>query len=171
MELILKKKSLLKIVILFSIFLIAMAYYFQHYMGLNPCFLCIVQRMTVIGIGVSAFILLILESLSLGKIKRFILNSIGYLFYFSTALIGIFSAGRQIYIQRFPDPYTSCGPGYEYVLENSSLAKSIPKLFLATGNCSEIDWYFLGFSMAECMIPIFIFFILIGVYLLFKKAD
>lgn len=164
------EKTILKMTVLFSVFLIAAAYFFQHYMGLSPCFLCIVQRIAVIGIGLSALFLLMFESLTLTKIKKTILMSLGYLFYFATALSGLIAAGRQIYIQRFPDPYASCGPGYEYILENSSLAQSIPQLFLATGNCSEIEWTFLGFSMAECMIPIFMSFILIGIYLLFKKA-
>lgn len=171
MNLTFSKKTILKTTILFSTFLIAAAYFFQHYMGLEPCFLCIVQRICVIGIGISSIFLLIVESYSKNKTYKSILNVFGYLFYFSTALIGLVSASRQIYMQRFPDPYASCGPGYEYILENSSLAKSIPQLFLATGNCSEIDWTFIGFSMAECMIPIFISFIIIGFYLLFKKAD
>lgn len=171
MDLTFKKKTILKTTIIFSTFLIVAAYFFQHYMGLEPCFLCIVQRICVIGIGISATFLLIVESYYKNKKYKSIFNLFGYLSYFFITIVGFLSASRQIYMQRFPDPYASCGPGYEYILENSSLAKSIPQLFLATGNCSEIDWTFIGFSMAECMIPIFTTFIIIGLYLLFKKAD
>jgi disulfide bond formation protein DsbB len=158
------KKVMLNLIVISSFLLICAAYVFQHFMDLQPCFLCIVQRISIIIIGLSALTIL------LSTLKFSFIKYIGYLTYFISAGIGLFSALRQMYLQRFPDPYVSCGPGYEYILENSSLAKSLPQLFLATGNCSEVDWSFIGLSMAEWMIPIFITYILIGLYLLLKKA-
>lgn len=158
------KKFLLSLTVASSIVFICIAYYFQHVMGLQPCFLCIVQRMAIIGIGLGAAIILLSE-IKLNFIKYF-----GYLIYFMSSIVGMGSAMRQVYLQRFPDPYASCGPGYEYILENSSLAKSIPQLFLSTGSCSEVTWSFIGLSMAEWMIPVFIAYIALGLYLLLKKA-
>lgn len=158
------EKVILNLIVMSSFLLICTAYVFQHFMDLNPCFLCIVQRMSIMIIGISALMII------LSNFKFKFIKYIGYLLYFISAGIGLFSALRQMYLQRFPEPYVACGPGYEYILENSSLAKALPQLFLATGNCSEVDWSFIGLSMAEWMIPIFITYILIGLYLLLKKA-
>jgi len=158
------KKNIFGFLTLFSIFLIAAAYYFQHVVGLKPCFLCIVQRIAVIFIGLSSFVLY------LSEIKFNFSKYLAYPIYIGASVLGLFSAIRQMYMQRFPDPYVSCGSGYEYILENNSIAKSIPQLFMATGNCSEVDWSFIGLSMAEWMIPIFIGYIIVVLYILFKKA-
>ncbi len=147
-----------------SIILISSAYYFQHVMGLHPCFLCIIQRMAVISIGIGSLIMLINPS-------QLIIRIFGNGIYLISAFVGLSAALRQMYIQRFPDPMASCGPGYEYILQNSSLVEALPKLFSATGSCSDIDWTFLGLSMAECMIPIFIGYIVINIFVNLKRAN
>lgn len=146
-----------------SIFLISTAYYFQHVVGLQPCFLCIVQRMAVITIGIGSLVMLI-------NPQNLIIRIFGNLIFLSGAFVGLGAALRQMYIQRFPDPMASCGPGYEYILENSSLVDALPKLFSATGSCSDIDWTFLGFSMAECMIPIFLGYVVVNLIVNFRRT-
>lgn len=156
-------RSFWSLMFISSIFLISMAYYFQHVVGLNPCFLCIIQRMAVMAIGIGSLVMLISPTKIYTRI-------IGNFVFIVGALIGLSAAVRQMYIQRFPDPMASCGPGYEYILENSSLVQALPKLLSATGSCTDIDWTFLGFSMAECMIPIFIAYLVLNLIVNFKKA-
>jgi disulfide bond formation protein DsbB len=146
-----------------SVLLIATAYYFQHVVGLKPCFLCIVQRMAVMAIGLGSLIVLI-------KPEKLITRIFGNLIYILASLTGLSAALRQMYMQRFPDPYASCGPGFEYVLENNPIVEALPKLLSATGSCSEVDWSFLGLSMAELMIPVFTIYLVLNIYTNCKKA-
>lgn len=149
--------------LLSSVFLIGAAYYFQHVVGLKPCFLCIIQRMAVMAIGVGSLVMLI-------NPEKLITRILGNLIYIIASLIGLSAALRQMYMQRFPDPYASCGPGFEYVLENNPIVEALPKLLTATGSCSEVDWSFLGLSMAELMIPVFAIYLVLNIYVNCKKA-
>lgn len=153
------------LMLLSSVVLISIAYYFQQVVGLKPCFLCIVQRMAVMAIGLGSLIMLI-------NPEKLITRILGNLIYILASLTGLSAALRQMYMQRFPDPdpYASCGPGFEYVLENSSIVEALPKLLTATGSCSEVDWSFLGLSMAELMIPVFAIYLVINIYINCKKA-
>ena len=146
-----------------SVLLIATAYYFQHVVGLKPCFLCIIQRIAIMAIGLGSLIMLI-------NPEKLITKIFGNLIYILASLTGLSAALRQMYMQRFPDPYASCGPGFEYVLENSSIVEALPKLLSATGSCSEVDWSFLGLSMAELMIPVFTIYLVLNIYINCKKA-
>ena len=146
-----------------SVLLIATAYYFQHVVGLKPCFLCIVQRMAVMAIGLGSLIILI-------NPEKLITRILGNLIYILASLTGLSAALRQMYMQRFPDPYASCGPGFEYVLENNPIVEALPKLLSATGSCSEVDWSLLGLSMAELMIPVFAIYLVLNIYINCKKA-
>lgn len=146
-----------------SVLLIATAYYFQHVVGLKPCFLCIVQRIAVMAIGLGSLIMLI-------NPEKLITRIFGNLIYILASLTGLSAALRQMYMQRFPDLYASCGPGFEYVLENNPIVEALPKLLSATGSCSEVDWSFLGLSMAELMIPVFTIYLVLNIYINCKKA-
>lgn len=142
---------------------IGAAYYFQHVVGLEPCFLCIVQRIAIMAIGIGAFIIF----LSPRNLFTRIIGNFSYLF---GVLGGLVAAVRQTYMQLNPEPVASCGPGFEYILETSPITEALPKLFLATGNCSEVSWTFLSLSMAEWMIPVFLGYLIINIYINTRKT-
>lgn len=149
-------------ILLSSVLLISIAYYFQHVVGLKPCFLCIIQRIAVMSIGLGAFLVLL-------NPQKLITRISGNIVYVLSAIVGLSAALRQMYMQRFPDPMASCGPGYEYVLENNPLVDALPQLLTATGSCSEVDWSFLVLSMAEWMIPVFLGYLVLNVSVNFMK--
>lgn len=149
-------------ILLSSVLLISIAYYFQHVVGLKPCFLCIIQRIAVMSIGLGAFLVLL-------NPQKLITRISGNIVYVLSAIVGLSAALRQMYMQRFPDPMASCGPGYEYVLENNPLVDALPQLLTATGSCSEVDWILLGLSMAEWMIPVFLGYLVLNVSVNFMK--
>ena len=65
------------------------------------------------------------------------------------ALAGGGVAVRQSWIQWFPPQVSECGPGLEYMLESFPLSSSLPMIFRGAGDCSTIDWTFLGLSIAN----------------------
>jgi len=149
-------------IVLSSVLLIAVAYYFQNVVGLKPCFLCIIQRISVMSIGLGAFIILL-------NPQKLFTRILGNFIYIIATLLGLVAALRQMYMQRFPNPFASCGPGYEYILENNPIVDALPQLLTATGNCSEVDWSLLGLSMAEWMIPVFLGYLVLNICVNFTK--
>ena len=132
--------------------LLVAAYYFQYVEGLNPCPLCIVQRVAVFAIGVFALILALSNSKPLGIANR-ALNGLGLV----SALLGVVAAGRQVWLQSLPaDKIPECGPSLEYRLEVFSANEVLAELFKGSGECAKVDWALLGFSMGAWMLAFFV---------------
>ena len=58
-------------------------------------------------------------------------------------------AARQSWIQWFPPAVSECGPGLEYMLDSFPLSSALPMIFRGAGDCSLVDWTFLGLSIAN----------------------
>ena len=71
------------------------------------------------------------------------------------ALAGGGVAARQSWLQWFPPAVSECGPGLEYMLESFPLASALPMIFRGAGDCSVIDWTFLGLSIANWSFLVF----------------
>jgi disulfide bond formation protein DsbB len=71
------------------------------------------------------------------------------------ALAGGGVAARQSWLQWFPPSVSECGPGLEYMLESFPLASALPMIFRGAGDCSAIDWTFLGLSIANWSFVVF----------------
>ncbi len=122
--------------------MMAFALYVEHQLFVEPCPLCVFQRMAVIGIGI-AFLLLVAHNPSPGWARRIYLAVLGL-----SALGGIIVAGRHIWLQHLPpDKVPSCGPGLGYMLENFPFADALKMVFTGSGECASIDWTLLGLSM------------------------
>ncbi len=121
--------------------LLAYALYAQHGLGLEPCPLCIFQRMAVIATGI---VFLVGALHGPGRIGRRIYSGLAFI----AAGIGAGIAGHHVRLQSQPqDLVASCGPGFDYMMESFPLSKALAMIFQGRGECSEIDWTFLGLSM------------------------
>ena len=121
--------------------MMAYALYAQYRLFLEPCPLCVLQRVAVIGMGL-AFLLLALHN-PLGWARRVYLGILGLF-----TLIGIVVAGRHVWLQNLPpDEVPSCGPGLGYMLDNFPLGDALTMVFTGSGECATVDWQFLGLSM------------------------
>lgn len=120
----------------------AYALYVQYYLLLDPCPLCILQRLAVIGIGI-AFLLLAAHNPPAGWARRIYLGLLGL-----ATIGGVGVAGRHVWLQNLPpDEVPSCGPGLGYMLDNFPLGDALKMVFTGSGECAKIDWQFLGLSM------------------------
>jgi disulfide bond formation protein DsbB len=121
--------------------LLAYGYYLQHFQGLEPCPLCIFQRIAVFGLG-CLFLLAALHDP--GRTGARIYGVLVDL----VALAGIGVAARHIYIQGLPaGAVPSCGATLDYMLEVFPLVDVIRTVLTGSGECGVIDWTFLGLSM------------------------
>jgi len=76
---------------------------------------------------------------------------------------GAFTAARQSWLQWFPPEFATCGRDFYGMIESYSLSRAIPMIFRGSGDCTAVDWTFLGGSIANWS---FVCFVLIGVVLL-----
>ena len=76
-----------------------------------------------------------------------------------SAVTGAAIAGRQVWLQHLPpEEVPACGPGLDFMLEVFPLADALKMVFTGSGECAEVDWTFLGFSIAEWSLAWFIAF-------------
>ena len=121
--------------------LMGYALYAQHYLMLEPCPLCVLQRIAVVGMGL-VFLLAVLHNP--GGVGRFVYA----LFLVLPMSLGAIVAGRHAWLQMLPeDQVPACGPGLDYMWENFPLADVINMVFRGSGECADVDWQLLGLSM------------------------
>ena len=127
--------------------LISYALYAEHILGLEPCPMCIFQRVSTILLGLvflCGSIFLIRKKLGMLVIISSIL---------ATSLSGIFVASRHVWLQNLPpDKVPGCGPGLDFMVENFPLAEVFEMVFSGSGECANIDWSLFGLSMPAWVI-------------------
>lgn len=117
------------------------AAYFQFVLKLEPCPLCITQRLIVLSLA-SVFLAGTLHNPGRGGVRVYL----GLAALFSLAGAGV--AAYHFMIQILPhEELASCGPGAAYILEHFSLADSVRLFLTGTGDCTQVVWTFLGLSM------------------------
>ena len=141
--------------------MLAFGLYLQHVVGLDPCPMCIVQRYALILIAVIAGFAAFLR-----KKAAVVVGSIG-LFIISSA--GAFVAARQSYLQWYPPEIASCGRDFYGMVETFPLKRLIPMIFKGSGDCTKIDWTFLGLSIANWSFLCFVAFGLLAAWLVVRR--
>ena len=140
---ILFKKYAAFAVALFCVALLLFGYYLEFYHQLNPCPLCIFQRLCYAIIFLIYIFYILGNTFPLAKPLLSIAS-------FSFAGIGGALAGRQTWLQHLPeDKVPECGPGLEYLLEVYPLFDVLKTVLKGSGDCAETQWVFLSFTIAE----------------------
>lgn len=145
--------------------LLAYGYYLQFVEGLEPCPLCMTQRICFYLIAIFSVLALITHR---AKISRVISQG----FIALSAIVGLGVAGRQLWLQSLPeDQVPACGPGFEYIIQTFPLMEAVSIMFRGNGNCAEVDWTFLGLSIAGWAFIAFAGFLTLSIIQLLRKAD
>lgn len=134
--------------------LLGFGLYLEHGTGLEPCPLCVFQRIAYIAVMLIALFAAIHHPAGWG---RYVYASLTVI----AAGTGAGIAGRQTWLQHLPaDQVPECGPGLEYMLEVFPLAQALELILKGSGECAEVQWTFLGFSIAEWSLVCFSLIIL-----------
>ncbi|HWK75635.1 MAG TPA: disulfide bond formation protein B [Povalibacter sp.] len=121
--------------------LMGYALYAQYVLGLEPCPLCIFQRVAVIALGVLFLIAAIHDPGRGGARVYAVLLALA-------ALAGILVSSRHIWIQaQPPGTVAACGAGLDYMLDIMPVTDVITKVLTGSGECGKVDWRLLGLSM------------------------
>jgi disulfide bond formation protein DsbB len=144
--------------------LMGFAMYLQEVVGEHPCPLCITQRIFVIAIGVIAFAAALHNPAANGRRIWSALTALG-------ALAGGIVAARHVWIQHMPeDQAPACGPDLAYMFENFPFQHALKLLFMGDGNCAQVGWTLLGFSIPEWTLVAFFGFATASLIQFFRKA-
>lgn len=121
--------------------LMAYALYLQYGAGLEPCPLCVFQRVGVIAIGAVFLLLALHDPAGLGRRVYAVVGGIA-------AVLAAGVAGRHAWLQQLPeDQVPACGPGLDYIMDAFPLAEALRLVFTGSGECADVQWSFLGLSM------------------------
>lgn len=132
--------------------MLAFGLYLQHSVGLDPCPMCIVQRYALLFVAIIALLA--------GASGKKMLHLLGAALLLLGAGFGAFVAARQTWLQWYPPEIATCGRDFYGMIESFPLNRAIPMIFRGSGDCSKVDWTFLGGSLANWS---FVSFTLIGV--------
>jgi disulfide bond formation protein DsbB len=130
--------------------LIGYALYLQYVDGLEPCPLCVFQRICVIAMGLVFIIAVIHNPGRLGATAYALLQLI-------IGGAGIALATRQVWLQSLPkDQVPACGMGLSYMLDTLPFTDVFRKVLEGSGECAEKGWEFLHLSIAGWTLVFFV---------------
>lgn len=142
--------------------LIAAAYYLQWVKGVEPCPLCIMQRVAVFATGI-AFLAAALHHP--GRIGARIYGGLIAML----ALTGAGVAGRHVWLQYTPaEKRPACGPGLEYLLGTFGPFEGLRRILQGSGECGVVDYALLGLSLPHWTLLAFVVFTAAAVALAFR---
>ncbi|MBC5764297.1 disulfide bond formation protein B [Ramlibacter albus] len=141
--------------------MLAFGVYLQQVVGLDPCPMCIVQRYAFILVALVAGI----GACFKGRGAHVTTGVLMVLF----SGFGAFVAARQSFLQWYPPEVVSCGRDFYGMIENFPLRRAIPMIFRGTGDCTKVDWTFLGGSIANWAFLVFCATAVVGVLIVVKR--
>lgn len=139
--------------------LVGLALFIQTQNNLEPCPLCISQRIVFMSLGL-VFLLTAIHNPQ--ALWRKIYGALLVL----TALGGAGVAIRHWWLQAHRESMVAdCGVGFDYMFDNFPLQKALTLVFRGTGDCAAIDWTFLGLTLPQLSLIAFIGFAAYAIYL------
>lgn len=144
--------------------LLGFGYYLQYVTGVEPCPLCIMQRLAFFVLLVVSLIAAV-HAPDVSGVRVY--AGLGLLI----TIIGGAIAGRQIWLQHLPpEQVPQCGPGLEYMLDAFPLLETLRMILTGSGECAEVDWTYLGLSIAEWSLGWFVLLGIVCLYLLVRAG-
>jgi protein dithiol:quinone oxidoreductase len=122
--------------------LILAALYFQYVEHLEPCPLCMLQRICFFVLGIVFLIAALHGPRKIGVRVYGVLE-------LALACTGLGFATRHVWLQWYPPATESCTSDLFYQMRRFPVLNVIEKALRATGDCAKVDWTFLGLSMAQ----------------------
>jgi len=124
------------------------ALFFQYALGLEPCIMCVYQRLAIIAIIAAGVIGMFGYNNIFARISAYALWGVGSVWGLIIALEHVemqANSGSLFFSCEFIPNFPTWAPLHEW----------IPFLFEATGDCGEISWQFLSLSMPQWMVVVY----------------
>lgn len=119
------------------------AYLLQYGYDLEPCSMCMLQRIAMVSLGIFFLIAFIHNPSKTG------LRIYGTL-QLLAATAGEVLAGRHVWLQHLPeDKVPACGPNWDFMVDEFPIMEIIATIMKGAGECAEISWELMGLSIPE----------------------
>lgn len=143
--------------------LMGFGFYLEYVKGLEPCVLCMIQRLFFVLTGAFAFLAFLHNPQGIGVRIYAVFTAL-------FSILGACIAGRQIWLQHLPaDKVPECGPDLFFMLEVYPLTEALMTALKGTGDCAKVAWTFLGLSIPEWAIILFTGMAILSLLMLFQR--
>jgi len=143
--------------------LLGFAFYLQYVKGLQPCPLCMLQRVAVASTGLLFLLAAIHHPARVGA----------WIYAGLTALVSLAGAGvatRHVWLQYTPaEKRPACGPGLDFLLSAFGPLEALRRTLRGSGECGAVEWTFLSLSIPEWTLGAFIALAAWAVFLAARK--
>lgn len=145
-------------------FMLAIGAYFQFVEEMQPCPLCISQRIAILITGIILLIAVLHNPAQKGIYRYAILSTI-------FALAGAVISARHIWLQNLPpEEVPECSPGLSYIFANFPLSETFKLMLSGTGECADILWTLFGLSIPSWTLIAFLGLATLNLYQLINKT-
>ena len=160
-----KSRLLFLLALMVCMALLGGALYMQYGLGLEPCPMCIMQRIVLMGVALVCLIAVLHGPKSKGYrnygIAAFVLSG-----------FGVALAARQLWLQSLPpEQVPECMPSVDYMMEVLPFMEVLSYMLKGTGDCAEVVWRFLGLSIPGWTLVAFIGFSLFALIEVFRSMQ
>lgn len=136
----------------------------QGQLLLDPCPLCVLARVAFIAAGV---VFLVAAIHGAGPVGQRV-YAVGALL---PLLAGIGISGRHVWLQHLPaDQVPACGPDLGYIVETFPLGRALEIILRGSGSCADIQWNFLGLTIPEWTLGLFLVLTGLALWLLVRPV-
>lgn len=150
---------------LLALLAMVVALYLQHHEGLEPCPLCVFQRVAVISFGLVALLAALHGPRAWGQRVYAGLMAL-------SALGGVIVAGRHVWLQHLPpDQVPSCGPGLDFWIAALPWQQVIQQVFQGSGECAKVDWTLFGLGLPAWTLLLFAGLLLAALVQAVRRPD
>lgn len=125
------------------------ALYMQYVDGLEPCPLCIFQRLALIAVMLVLLVATVHGPSGIGVRVYALLTAV-------TTLVGAAIAIRHLWLQSLPaDQVPACGPSLDYMVDVFPLHEVLTTVLSGSGECADVSWRFLGLTIPGWSLVVF----------------
>ncbi len=129
---------------------LAFAYYLEYALGLEPCPLCIFQRVAMLGVALVCLIGVLHGPQATGRRVYAVLGGL-------SALAGATIAARHVWLMHLPaDQVPACGPGLGYLMDVMPWQQVLAEVLRGDASCATVKGSFAGLSLPAWTLIYFI---------------
>ena len=134
--------------------LLGFGLYLEHVKNLEPCPLCVFQRVAFVAV-------MLLALLAAVHNPRNLMRPVYAALLIGAGLAGAGIAARQLWLQHLPPELApACGPGLEYMLSAFPFMEALQMILSGSGECAEVQWAFLGLSIPAWSLAWFVIIVI-----------
>lgn len=131
-------------------------FYLERTLFLDPCPLCILDRVVIMALGVIFLI-------SWVHGPRTIFTKIYGVLCILLSATGIGLASRHIWLQNLPkDQVPECGPDIYFMLDTLPLFDVLKKTLTGSGSCADVSWTFADLTIPEQTLILFVILLVLS---------